>query len=578
MNVRTLNRSFLLALMGLALVALTTVPAFAGATIVINNTDAPGVGLNDTTPATPVGGNPGTTLGAQRLAVFEFAAQVWGTILDSDVPIVVQATFQPLNCTPTSGTLGAAGTLQIFANFPGSQVANTWYQSALANKLAGFDLTPGPPDPGFLQPPFNDDIFAFFNGAIGTDPNCLTGLNWYNGLDHNQAGSDIDLLAVVLHEMGHGLGFANFISEFSGNGPLPAPLDKDIYATFTLDETTGKTWAQMTPAERVASATNNGNVVWSGANVTAQAPGFLNAQAEVVVNSPGSIAGTYTAQPAAYGPSLAAGTITADLELANDGTGVATDGCEPLTNNFAGRIAVVDRGACAFVTKTLNAQAAGASAVIVVNNQPTGLPPMGGTSAAATIPSIGMTFTDGGAIKAELGGGVNATLGLSATVLSGTSSAGRVRLYAPTAVASGSSISHFDTVLTPNALMEPFINGDLSPSTNGADLTRWAFLDEGWMFSDVDGDGVPDVDDACVNSDLGATVVIDGCDSGVSNTLFSDGCTISDLVLACADGAPNHGQFVSCATQVGNSLNGAGAISGADNGAITSCAAGSSLP
>jgi len=98
------------------------------------------------------------------------------------------------------------------------------------------------------------------------------------------------------------------------------------------------------------------------------------------------------------------------------------------------------------------------------------------------------------------------------------------------------------------------------------------------MFSDVDGDGVPDVDDPCVNSDLGATVVIDGCDSGVSNTLFSDGCTIADLVLACADGAPNHGQFVSCATQVGNDLNAAGAISGADHGAITSCAAGSSLP
>ena len=578
MNIRTLNRSFILALSCLALVALTTVPAFAGATIVINNTDPPGVGLNDTTPAAPVGGNPGTTLGAQRLAVFEFAAQVWGTVLESDVPVVVQVTFRPLACTPTGGTLGAAGTLQIFANFSGAQVANTWYQSALANKLAGVDLTPGPFDPGFLQPPFNDDIFAFFNGAIGTDPNCLTGLNWYNGMDHNETGGDIDLLAVVLHEMGHGLGFANFISEFSGNGPLPAPLDKDIYSTFTLDETTGKTWAQMVPAERVISATNNGNVVWSGANVTAQAPGFLNPQAEVIVNAPGSIAGAYTAQPAAYGPSLVAGTVTGDLELANDGTGVATDGCEPLTNSFAGRIAVIDRGACSFVTKTLNAQAAGASAVIVVNNQPTGLPPMGGTSAAATIPSVGMSNADGGAIKAELGGGVNATLGLSATALAGTSSAGRVRLYAPTVVASGSSLSHFDTALTPNALMEPFINGDLTPTFNGTDLTRWAFLDEGWMFSDVDGDGLPDVDDACVNSDLGATVVIDGCDSGVGNTLFSDGCTIADLVLACADGAPNHGQFVSCATQVGNDLNGSGAISGADHGAITSCAAGSSLP
>jgi hypothetical protein len=574
MKFQTTLRGVFLSLLILALVG-ASAPAFARANIVINNTDAPGIGLNDPTPVAPVGGNPATTLGAQRLAVFELAADIWGTVLESDVDIVVQATFQPLNCTPTSGTLGAAGALQIFASFSGAEFPLTWYQVALANKLAGFDLTPGPPDPGFLQPPFNDDIFAFFNGAIGTDPNCLTGLNWYNGFDHNEAPNEIDLLSVVVHEMGHGLGFANFINENSGTGPLGLP---DIYSVYTFDETTGKSWAQMTPAERVASATNTGNVVWSGANVTAQASNFLAAFGELVVNSPGSIAGTYTAQPASYGPSVTAGSITADLELADDGTGVATDGCEALNNSFAGRIAVIDRGGCAFVTKTLNAQAAGASAVIVVNSLPTGLPPMGGTSAAATIPSVGISFADGNTIKAELGGGVNGTLQASATVLAGTSNSGRVRLYAPGNVALGSSISHFDTVATPNLLMEPFINSDLTPAFDATDLTRWAFLDEGWMFSDVDGDGIPDADDACVESDLGATVVIDGCDSGVANTLFSDGCTITDLVLGCVEGANNHGQFVSCATQVSNNLNAGGAITGADKGAITSCAAGSSLP
>ena len=47
---------------------------------------------------------------------------------------------------------------------------------------------------------------------------------------------------------------------------------------------------------------------------------------------------------------------------------------------------------------------------------------------------------------------------------------------------------------------------------------------------DSDGDGIPDDEDACFDSDLSETVVIGGCDSGVFNTLLPTGCTISDLV------------------------------------------------
>ena len=45
-------------------------PARAAATIVIVNQNDPGVGFNDPTPVAPVGGNPGTTLGQQRLNAF----------------------------------------------------------------------------------------------------------------------------------------------------------------------------------------------------------------------------------------------------------------------------------------------------------------------------------------------------------------------------------------------------------------------------------------------------------------------------------------------------------------------------
>ena len=56
---------------------LLTFPA-GDATITIVNKDPVGVGFNDPTPAAPVGGNAGTTLGQQRLNVFQAAAAIWG--------------------------------------------------------------------------------------------------------------------------------------------------------------------------------------------------------------------------------------------------------------------------------------------------------------------------------------------------------------------------------------------------------------------------------------------------------------------------------------------------------------------
>ena len=75
-----------------------------------------------------------------------------------------------------------------------------------------------------------------------------------------------------------------------------------------------------------------------------------------------------------------------------------------------------------------------------------------------------------------------------------------------------------------------------------------------------------------------STVVIDGCDSGVPNTMFPSGFTISDLIAVCAEGASNHGQFVSCVSHVTNDLKKAGTITGQQKGAIQSCAAQAHIP
>lgn len=462
----------------LLFVLLTVLPAGA-ATLIVNNVDAPGVGFNDATPVAPVGGNPGTTLGQQRLLVFELATSLWGSVLDSDVDVVVQSTFQPLGCTPTVGTLGSAGPLQVFAfgAAPPGAIPFTWYHVALANKLAGVDLTPGPPDPGLFAPPFADDIVAFFNGAIGTNPNCLTGLDWYYGLDNNAPSNKIDLLNVVMHEFAHGLGFSEFVDE--GTGQLFFGLP-DGYSRNMLDTTTGLTWDQMTDAERLASQVNSGNLVWAGPNVTAAAPMVLGPRPSVRVLNPNSLDDSYEAQSATFGAPLStSGGITGKVVEAADGVGVGTDACEPIVNNVNGKIALVDRGGCAFTTKAANAQAAGAKGVIVVNNQPAGLPGMGGSDPSVTISAVGVSFDDGNAIRAAAAGNSVVKLILDTDFLAGADASGLVRLYAPNPVAPGSSKSHFDVSASPNLLMEPFNTPDIAV-TNDLDLTPLLFLDIGW--------------------------------------------------------------------------------------------------
>jgi hypothetical protein len=95
---------------------------------------------------------------------------------------------------------------------------------------------------------------------------------------------------------------------------------------------------------------------------------------------------------------------------------------------------------------------------------------------------------------------------------------------------------------------------------------------------DSDGDGISDDADVCPDSDLALTVIIDGCDSGVDNILFEDGCTIADLIEECAQDARNHGGFSSCVSHLANDLKKQGDISDLDEDKLQSCAARSRLP
>ncbi len=126
-------------------------------------------------------------------------------------------------------------------------------------------------------------------------------------------------------------------------------------------------------------------------------PNFLT------INSPGTIAGDYSASGSNFGPPATVIGTTGDVEEVNDGTATTTDGCEALIGFTTGNIALIDRGSCNFTVKVANAQAAGAVAAIIVNNGPGAPITLGGTDGTITIPSGMISMTDGAIIRGEAG-------------------------------------------------------------------------------------------------------------------------------------------------------------------------------
>jgi hypothetical protein len=90
---------------------------------------------------------------------------------------------------------------------------------------------------------------------------------------------------------------------------------------------------------------------------------------------------------------------------------------------------------------------------------------------------VRLTLNDGLLIKNQLLGGVNVTLRVDPTFRAGADPEGHILLYTPTPFALGSSVSHWDISPTPNLLMEPALNSDVSSNT---DLTVYHFMDIGW--------------------------------------------------------------------------------------------------
>ena len=450
----------------LALSLLLSTSVFAGTgRVVIINSDAPGVGFNDPTPVEPIGGNPGITRGEQRLNVVVRAADLWSSLLDTDVDVRVRMSFGNLACDENGAVLAGTFVGSWHANFANAPYSEVWYPAALANKFAGADLNAA-----------QADMTIQFNSAI--DAGCIENRAWYYGYEP-QTGNDESMYHVTLHEVAHGLGMSSRGTDFLANRP-------SIYDLFTFDRTIGLHWNQMTQQQRVVSLTNTGNLVWSGPHVTRMAPGYIEPATIFAVSQPSAVARPYAYGTAQFGPSVKSaamsGRIVPALDEENAEGPTASDGCTAFTNaaSIDGNIALIDRGGCVFVEKAKNAQAAGAVGVIVTDNRDACAPPgMAGTAPEVLIPVISITQSDGNDLRAQTEE-IRGSLRLDPSRLAGASDEGNVRLYAPCSEEPGSSKHHWDVTTSPNLLMEPAINPDLA---YGVDLSLYQLQDIGWTLN-----------------------------------------------------------------------------------------------
>jgi hypothetical protein len=142
-------------------------------------------------------------------AAFQRGVNLWSTQINSTVPIRVTAQWLAL---PT-GVLGSAGPGTFVRNFPGAPVANVWCPEVLANKRAGANLFPTIPE-----------IEAQFSRVFS---------NWHFGATAAPPGR-FDFTSVVMHEIGHGLGFIGAGSvDGLGRGTVRFSGFPTIYDMFT---------------------------------------------------------------------------------------------------------------------------------------------------------------------------------------------------------------------------------------------------------------------------------------------------------------------------------------------------------
>jgi hypothetical protein len=530
------------ALLALTLFIPQRAAAFAVFEIIV--ADGPDEGFNDPTPATPVGGNTGTTRGAQRLQALQHAADQWGAQLDSTVVIRIEATFDPIECVggySTTLALGGTTFLEFVLDDEGDEVI---VPTALGDRMEGVDLTPG-----------EADISIQFNSNLDSR-SCIDGIGWYYGLD-GLPGDDTDMIDTALHEIAHGLGIQSLHDQDTGELFDDTP---PAYLKRVLDLDTRKHWHEMTTAERLMSQGNARRVVWDGPRTTALSSELL-AGGLPSVTSPQvpTLSGFYA--DTTFGAWTVATSVSG--ELAADTTG----NCPP--SNVSGKVALLS-WECAHSSWAISLESEGAIAILIESasdwevpavpyDEPMPLP--------VSVPVIAISSADFlKLIDAATAGAVTVELSIDEALRLGGDDEGRVMMNISTPV-NLSSLAHVEPLARPNLLMEPLT----TPRTlHELDITPAMLHDIGWVpfcgNGEIDqeeecddagdnddvkpnacrttcreaacGDGVLDADEACDDGDDNSASAPNACRTTCEEPACGDG--VHDDGEACDDGAENN--------------------------------------
>lgn len=460
--------------------AMVATQAYAQANIVLVNQDPNGSGLNSPAPATPVGGNPGRTIGEQRRIAYQYAMDLWGALLSSKVDIRVQASFAPLECDPKLGSvLGQATNLSSSTDFSGAPKVGVEYPAAMANALAGRDLAPT-----------SDDIFTAFNADLATE-RCGSGEEWYYGLHGDANNRDApNFLNVIMHEIGHGLGF-------HGNNGYFGVLGPNAYNVLAFSKGANAAISSMTGFKGLSdlgvAIGTPWDIVWTGKRANESAR-LIAESRPLLVQDLGDRRVEHIIGKADFGGSVdtfPAGEVVLVKDVAVEGADPTSYACEGIkgkpnianAEELRGKIALIDRGNdCEFGRKALNAQRYGAIAVIIADNVASSRllsPAPGADSKQVTIPVVGVTKATGATLRATAAPIKLLSVVRSVTQFSGLDSQNRIYLYSDPGKELGSVLSHVDTDMAPNALMEPFetLNSDASLFI---DIALDMYQDMGW--------------------------------------------------------------------------------------------------
>lgn len=411
--------------------------------------DPAGYGFFDPLPVAPVGDNPGTTLGEQRVAALHAALDIWSRALEGAVPVRIGASFlASVSCAVAAGAEPeryVSGEVGLDARFA--------YPVALAERILGRDVNAG-----------GVDIELFFNEQF-----CELRSQWYLGLDGQPESNEIDFVTIALHELAHGLGLTTRASVYDG-GTDDGTVD--AFASLLYDTSTSTAWPEMTQDQRAASVLRPRALAWGAEATRRYAREHLEFGFPQLTTS-SSVQGLLgLLSETNVGPRVA-GRTTARLRPS--GAGAA---CEPLVNNGVPSILLASGAGCSLRAKAETARAAGAEVLLIISTSTTSPPPplLVEGEVPLPLPVYGVTRDDGQRLESTAG--LTLTVETDPIRLVGADLHDRPLVFSGSPPVPGVNLVHWDTLLRPGGLLRPVIGPGVVMHEVG--LEAAALRDLGW--------------------------------------------------------------------------------------------------